>query len=156
MKQLLYTLAGLLLVMSVAANGYGAGMNDEKILKSCEEDKNAFACFEVGEKYRVLDRDNKNALIYFEKACAGDHILGCVHQGNLVQNKGQQYSKHWKKASKLFKKACDADLDAGCFNLGTLYYREGRAKKAQKFYQKACDLNKGHAAACKNAKNLKR
>ncbi len=142
--------------MSVAANGFAGGVEDEKLLKLCDEENNAFACFQVGEKYRILDRDNKNALIYFEKACAGEHILACVHQGNLVQNQGQQYSEHWKKAAKLFQKACDAELDAGCFNLGSLYYREGRAKKAQKFYQKACDFNKDHRSACKNAKNLKK
>ena len=48
-------------------------------------DKNIFhSCFKLGERFRVLDRDNKKALPYFEKACLGDHLTACSHAGLLL------------------------------------------------------------------------
>jgi len=128
--------------------------DDEMVVKMktlCEEG-NGTACFRMGERYRVVERDPKSAIPYFIKACDGDHYTGCTHAGILIQNQGLQYSKQWKQAAKLYKKSCDAKSDRACFNLGSLKYREGRQKASAKYYKIACDL--GNKQACHNLEKV--
>ena len=118
-------------------------------------DKNIFhSCFKLGERFRVLDRDNKKALPYFEKACLGDHLTACSHAGLLLFMKGTPYSDDYKKATKYFEKACNGKHDKACYNLGSLKYKEGRQKKAIKYYDIACKLK--NQGACAKSKKLKR
>jgi len=125
---------------------------DAKMLNLCEKEKNSTACFNVGNKKRVIDQDNKEALKYLSLACEGGHMTGCNHAGILTQLTGKQYSPEWKKATELFQKACDAGEDGACFNIGSLKYKEGRAKAALKYYQQACDM--GNKPGCENVKWL--
>lgn len=124
-----------------------------KIKSSCESGNSA-ACFNMGERARVIDQDNKTALSFYKKACDSDYMTGCTNGGILTMMTGTQYSPQWKEAKKMFKKACDAGEDPSCFNLGTINYREGRQKKAIKFYAKACKM--GNKDGCAKEKRLRR
>ena len=124
-----------------------------KMRAACEEN-NSVACFRMGERYRVVERDNKTAIKFFIKACDGDYMTGCTNGGILLFMQGTHSSSQWKKAKKMFTKACDAGEDPSCYNLGTLNYKEGRQSKAIRFYHKACEM--GNAAGCAREKRLKR
>ncbi len=118
-------------------------------------DKDIFhACFKIGEKYRVLDKDPKTALPYFEKACRGGHYTACSHAGILLMQKGTPYSKEFKKATKYFEMACENKHDKACFNLGSIKYKEGRQKKAIKWFDVSCEL--GNLFGCNRANKLKK
>ncbi len=129
-------------------------MDAEQLKSLCQEKKNADACFDLGEKYRVVDMNNKSALDYFQQGCELKHMTSCVHAGILTQAKGAQNSPEWKKAAEFFEIACNEHHDKGCFELGALKYREGRAKKAAEYFKIACDY--GNKVACDNAKNLQK
>ena len=127
---------------------------ETKSIRSSCTDGNSFACFRMGERYRLIEKDNKIALQFYRKACDADYMTGCTNGGILTMRNGTQYSKHWKEAKKMFQKACDAGEDTSCFNLGSLNYREGRQKKAIKFYQQACKM--GNPGGCGKEKRLRR
>ena len=124
------------------------------LIKLCDEDKNTMACFDMGERYRLLEQDNATALTYFIKGCDGDHMVACTHAGILTQMSDKQYSKAWKEAAKFYQKACDAGEDPACFNMGNLKYKEGRASSARKYFKLACDMKNG--PACANLKELEK
>lgn len=124
-------------------------------LKSLCEEGNGTACYKIGERYRTVELDNKNATAYHLKACDADYITGCTNAGILlIQSVGEQSSPEWKKAAKLFTKGCDVNSDKACYNLGQLKYKEGRQKAAKKYWKKACDL--GNGIACGNYKRINR
>ena len=132
---------------------------EEKLDKLCQ-DGNSTACFEMGERFRTLDRDNKKALVYYIKACEMEYYTGCTNAGILTVIKGDQYSdfskrnKIWKEAAGYFKRACDVEESNACSNLGLLKYKEGRIGPAKKYYKKACDL--GNNIACGLLEKLER
>ena len=126
---------------------------DEKMEDLCSQG-NATACFKVGERQRTVERNTKEALVYYIKACDGGYMTGCTNGGILLAMKGTPYSKNFKQARKMFDKACEAGEDQSCFNLGTLNYKEGRQKKAIKYYKKACDM--GNQGGCAKEKRLRR
>ena len=134
-----------------SGNTVWADEEDGKLEVLCKEG-NSTACFKRAKKFITLDKDNNKAIPLLRKACEGDHMMGCMWGGNLIQNTGKQYSPQWKEASKMFKKACGAGEDGACVNLGSLFYREGRASKAKRLYKKACDM--GNKVGCHNLKEL--
>ena len=115
---------------------------------------NSAACFAMGERYRVVEQDNKTAIEFFRKACEADYMTGCLFGGNLLFMAGTHGSAKWKEAKKMHQKACDADEDASCYMLGQINYKEGRQKKAIKYYQQACKM--GNQGGCAKEKRLKR
>ncbi len=121
--------------------------------KACDEG-NSTVCFRMGERYRIIEQDNKTAYKFYKKACDADYMTGCTNGGILLTTQGKQYSKQWKDAKKMFQKACDAGEDPSCFNLGTINYKEGRQKKAIKYYHQACEM--GNQPGCAKEKRLKR
>ena len=123
-------------------------------LRSACNDGNSAACFKMGERYRVIERDNKTALGFYISACDADYMTGCTNGGIILFMKGAHGSSDWKTARKMFQKACDAREDTSCYNLGTLSYKEGRQKKAIKFYHQACEM--GNPGGCAREKRLKR
>ena len=125
-----------------------------KALKDACEKGNGTACFKIGERYRTVELDNKNAIVYHLKACDKDYITGCTHAGILIQMTGNQYSPQWKKAAKLYLKGCDAKSDKACFNLGQLKYKEGRQSASKKYWKLSCDL--GNPVACSNYARINR
>ena len=123
-----YITRALLVLLSIAVFVSGAlaqQPREEKMEALCQEG-NSTACFKVGERFRVVERDNKKALIYYIKACDDGYMTGCTNGGILLAMKGTPYSKDFKQARKMFDKACEAGEDQSCFNLGTLNYKEGR------------------------------
>lgn len=128
-------------------------ISDEQMEVVCAEG-NSTACFKVGERYRIVERDNKKALEFYVKACDADYMTGCTNGGILLAMRGTPYSKDFKQARKMFDKACEAGEDQSCFNMGTLNYKEGRQKKAIKYYKRACGM--GNQAGCAKEKRLKR
>ena len=146
------SLIAALAVLLLAVPGYVAAADDEQMKAFCTEKKDADQCFALGEKYRTVDMNNKDALEFFVLGCNLSHMTSCVHAGILTQLKGVQNSSEWKQAAEFYEKACEQHHDKGCFNLASLKYREGRAKKAMELYQLACDY--GNKMACDNAKRL--
>mgnify|MGYP002628653476 FL=1 len=143
------------LTIFIQTSGVWAGDDKETAEKRalCEKG-NSTACFNMGERYRILERDNKTALEFYVMACDAGYMTGCTNGGILTLMKGTPYSKEFKEARKMFTKACDAGEDPSCFNLGTLNYKEGRQKKALQFYLKACDM--GNQGGCAKHKRLSR
>ena len=123
-------------------------------MRSACSDGNSTACFRMGERYRIIERDNKIAIDFYKKSCEADYMTGCTNGGILLFMDGTHGSSQWKNAKKMFEKACNAGEDTSCFNLGSVSYREGRQKKAIKFYHRACEM--GNQAGCAKEKNLKR
>ena len=124
-----------------------------KIRSACD-DGNSAACFQMGERYRVIERDNKKAIVFFRKACEADYMTGCIFGGNLLFMAGTHGSAKWKESKKMYQKACDADEDAACYMFGQIAYKEGRQKKAIKYYKQACKM--GNKGGCAKAKRLAR
>jgi uncharacterized protein len=144
-----------LLTLFIISSGVSAEDDEDTAKKRtlCEKG-NSTACFKMGERYRIIERDNKTAIKFYDKACDSGYMTGCTNGGILTLMKGTPYSKEFKKARKMFTKACEAGEDPSCFNLGTLNYKEGRQKKALQFYLKACDM--GNSAGCAKHKRLSR
>jgi len=115
---------------------------------------NSAACFKMGERYRVVERDNKTAAGFYRSACEADYMTGCTYGGNLLFMAGSHGSAKWKEAKKMYLKACEADEDASCYMLGQLTYKEGRQKKAVKYFKQACEM--GNQGGCAKAKRLTR
>ena len=121
---------------------------------ACDDDGNSAACFAMGERYRVVEQDNKKAVEFFRKACNADYMTGCTHGGNLLFMAGTHSSAKWKEAKKMYQKACDAGEDPSCYMLGQINYKEGRQKKAIKYYKQACKM--GNQGGCAREQRLKR
>ena len=115
---------------------------------------NSAACFLMGERYRVVEQDNKTALKFYRKSCKLDYMTACTHGGILLFMAGKHSSAEWKEAKKMFLKACDAGEDPACYNMGTLSYKEGRQKRAIKYYKQACKM--GNKGGCVREQKLKR
>lgn len=143
------------LTVFILASGVWADDDPDTARKRalCEKG-NSTACFKMGERYRVIERDMKTSLEFYIKSCDAGYMTGCTNGGNLLAMKGTPYSKEFKLARKMYTKACDAGEDPSCFNLGTLNYKEGRQKKALQFYLRACDM--GNASGCARHKRLSR
>ena len=136
-----------------ASGAFAEKMQEEQMEALCKKG-NSTACFKIGERYRILDRDTKNALKYYLIACEAGYMTACTNGGIILAMKGTPYSKDFKQARKMFDKACNAGEDQSCFNLGTLNYKEGRQSKAIKYYKKACKM--GNQPGCAREKRLKR
>ena len=85
------------------------------------DDGNSAACFAMGERYRVVERDNKTAIEFFRKACEANYMTGCLFGGNLLFMAGTHGSAKWKEAKKMYQKGCEADEDAACYMFGQYY-----------------------------------
>ena len=136
-----------------ASGALAEKMQEEQMEALCKKG-NSTACFKIGERYRILDRDTKNALKYYLVACEKGYMTGCTNGGVILAMRGTPYSKDFKQARKMLDKACNAGEDQSCFNMGTLNYKEGRQSKAIKYYKKACEM--GNQAGCAREKRLKR
>ena len=134
-----------------------AWAEDDKVTsltRSACKDGNSAACFKMGERYRVIERDNKTAAGFYRRACEANYMTGCTYGGNLLFMAGSHGSAKWKEAKKMYQKACDADEDAACYMFGNITYKEGRQSKAIKYYKQACKM--GNQGGCAKAKKLAR
>ena len=147
----------VLAILSLFFQTVGAWAEEDEMTQKkralCDEG-NSTACFQMGERYRIVEQDQKTALKFYVKACDGDYMTGCTNGGILLIMKGTPYSKQFKQARKMFGKACDAGEDPACYNMGSLNYKEGRQKKSLQYYLKACDM--GNPAGCAKHKRLSR
>ena len=148
----LLTLSIFCIVIILPSFAWTADDPETAAIRSACEKGNSFGCFRMGERLRILDRDNKNAIKFYIKACDADYMTGCTNGGILLFQQGTHGSSQWKNAKKMFQKACDAGEDTSCFNMGKALYKEGRQKKAIKFYHKACKM--GNPAGCALEKKL--
>jgi uncharacterized protein len=152
-KYLIKATVILIAIIFFAPAALAEQTKEERLEALCTKG-NSTACFKMGERHRIVERDNKMALKFYEKACDAGYMTGCTNGGIILAQKSTPYSKGFKQARKMFDKACEAGEDPSCFNLGTLNYKEGRQKKAIKYYKKACDL--GNQGGCAKEKRLKR
>jgi|TARA_B110000438_G_C15782308_1_gene636851 TPR repeat protein len=125
----------------------------ETLTLLCNKDV-THSCYKIGEKHRILDKDEKKALPFYEKACLGGHFTACSHAGIVLMKRGTPYSKEFKQATKYFQMACEKKHDKACFNLGSIKYKEGRQKKAIKWFDVSCEL--GNFFGCNKSKKLKK
>ena len=142
------------LSVGIFASGASAEPMQEEQMEALCKKGNSTACFKIGERYRILDRDTKNALKYYLIACEAGYMTACTNGGVILAMRGTPYSKDFKQARKMLEKACEAGEDQSCFNMGTLNYKEGRQSKAIKYYKKACKM--GNQPGCAREKRLKR
>ena len=149
-----YFVRVIFVALSLGFFAPGALAQEEEEMEALCKKGNSTACFKLGERYRILDKDNKKALKYYVIACDAGYKTGCTNGGMLLAMKGTPYSKEFKQARKMFDKSCEAGEDPACFNLVTLNYKEGRQSKAIKYYKKACGM--GNQAGCAREKRLKR
>ena len=153
MKYIIRPIVILFSVVFFIPGAFAEQTQEQKREALCNEG-NSTACFKVGERYRTVERDNKKAISFYEKACDAGYMTGCTNGGILLAMKGTPYSKDFKQARKMFDKACEAGEDQSCYNMGTLNYKEGRQSKAIKYYKRACEM--GNQAGCAKEKRLKR
>ena len=92
-----------------ASGAFAEKMQEEQMEALCKKG-NSTACFKIGERYRILDRDTKNALKYYLVACEEGYMTGCTNGGIILAMKGTPYSKDFKQARKMFDKACNCLL----------------------------------------------
>lgn len=155
MKKLLNITALAVGIFFFCSNSVWAEDDPEtKAIKDACEKGNGRACYRIGERYRRVELDNKNAIPYYLKACDDNYLAGCNGAGILIQMTGKQYSPQWKRAAKLFAKGCELKDHTACFDLGQLKYREGRQSAAKKYWKMSCDL--GNRIACSNYKRINR
>jgi len=152
-----YTLGTLLMLGLFMVSPFTSWAGDDEVTKkkraACDKGNSA-ACFLMGERYRVVEQDNKTAIKFFRKSCQADYMTACTHGGILLFMTGKHSSAQWKEAREMFVKACDAGEDPSCYNMGTLSYKEGRQKRAIKYYKKACKM--GNKGGCLKEQKLKR
>ena len=82
-----------------------AWADDDKVTAATRaacKDGNSSACFKMGERYRVIEQDNKTALGFYIKACDAGYMTGCTNGGILLFMRGSHGSSQWKKAKKMF------------------------------------------------------
>lgn len=127
--------------------------------RECEAGS-AVNCFELGlryEKGRGVQKDDRMAITYYEKACEGDDAGGCANLG-LAYSRGTGVAKNGKKYFSLSKKGCKLGSAVACNNVGWAYQSgEGTKKdikKAIKQYDKACE-KKSHFGCYNLAKTAK-
>ena len=60
-----------------ASGALAEQMQAEKMEALCKKG-NSTACFKIGERYRILDRDTKKALNYYVIACEAGYMTGCT------------------------------------------------------------------------------
>jgi len=146
-----------ILAVSIFIQAPGIWAEDDEMTKKkralCEEGNSA-ACFQMGERYRIVDQDQKTALNFYIKACDAGYLTGCTNGAVLLVMKGGSFGKDSKQAKTMFTKACEAGEDPACFNMGKLFFNQGRQKKSLQYYLKACDM--GNQAGCAKHKRLSR
>jgi len=87
--------------------------------KSCQDDKIAAACSNLGILYHQglgVKQDYSKAKKYFEKACndKSDEIAVACYGLGLLYNDGQGVKQDHLKAKEHFGKACDLKHKTGC------------------------------------------
>lgn len=129
----------------------------ESLLPPCEKGDGE-ACFRLGERYRILDQDEKSALPFLVKSCElakeNDNTTSCSHAGILLMKRGTPNSEDFKKAAQYLEKACNSKNDRACYNMGTLKHKEGRQRDALKFFDLACQY--ANKEGCERAEKLRK
>jgi hypothetical protein len=120
------------------------------------------ACNNLAHRYEkglgVVKRDEKRALMLYNKACTGGAAGSCFNMGILLFAKGKSSPEDQAEAVGFYRKACEKDHPGGCFNLAYAYSNGtgiGKHKSvAARYYQKACSLKSG--SGCLNLANMLR
>ena len=92
-------------------------------LKSSKElcsKKNYSACKDVGYVYGSEFIDYKNSYNYFNIACNGGDLVGCINLAHF-HNYDTIFPKDYDKSLSLYQKACDGGYDIGCNSFKDLY-----------------------------------
>ena len=100
----------ILMTISIFAPAALAEQTQEERLEGLCTEGNSTACFKMGERHRIVERDEKTALKFYEKACDAGYMTGCTNGGILLAKKSTPYSKGFKQARKMFDKACEARM----------------------------------------------
>ena len=123
----------------------------EKLELECKSG-NYKSCYLVGKAYfegKIIKKDLKKAIRYFEKSCNGNYDISCNVLGYLYAD-GVGVKKDYGKVAKFFMKSCDLGNIEACYNLGYLYAKgmgvEKNVTKAINFYKWICQKGTGQYA----------
>ena len=122
--------------------------------KGCDKLNNAVSCYNVGDiyynGYDSLPKDEKKAILYWEKACKlsmksnEKYCGGCYSLGTVFEKKNQL-----KKALHYFSLDCSKDCCEACFEIENLYKNKliskrdfSYVKKKNKKIFETCDFMK--------------
>ncbi len=113
-------------------------------MQDCNKNKNNIACHSVGAEY-YEQKDFKNAMKYFMKACELKYVDSCLVVGNTyaLGQKAQNIAKNVDKAIKYYEIGCDLNHVGCCSGLGLIYGDLENEKLERKYHKKACELNDG-------------
>ncbi len=107
MKKIILGLS-LLIVMTlgIQANDY-----QDRMLKGCM-DGDAKKCYNAGSEYH-MNRDYKNAVVYYKMGCDGEIAMSCYHMGSFYR-KGLAVKKNIITALMYKDKACKLGEKTAC------------------------------------------
>lgn len=145
---------GLLLTVT-----YAAMFEDNKRL--CDKG-NMVGCFNLGvlhmKGFSGAQKNESIALKYFNKACNGGDIDGCLNAGKYFEE-GEDVRQDLFKAVEFYTKACDGGEAYACMILANLY-RDGKgtikpdSSIAAGYYKKVCE--KGYSEGCKQYNKIRK
>lgn len=103
-------------------------------------------CSRIGLYYRGgfqgIDKDEKKAKDYFQKACHEGNANGCFNLGTMYL-KGDVVKQDYNKSIQLYKNACENNEFHACFSLGDMYAQgigtEQNQSQAKEYYKKSCE-----------------
>ncbi|WP_169943142.1 tetratricopeptide repeat protein [Campylobacter sp. RM15925] len=129
-------------------DSYDSTASMELYKRSCEDEKNAAACYIFAlqlERGGVLD-DNSTAYKssdLYKKSCNMGDMDGCKMVGDMYYDGLNDMKQDYAKAMEFYSKACKAEVSDACLKVGTLYDSglgvESDFKTAAKYYKMACD-----------------
>jgi hypothetical protein len=119
--------------------------------KGCELDDGE-SCMRLGQHaYDGLgiDKDPKQAMLWFQKSCELGSAVGCDNTGVLFASE-----KKYAEATPYFEKSCDMGQASGCNNAGVILFQGFAGKQdddaALALFEKGC--KGGDENACKGVK----
>lgn len=112
----------------------------------CCENGVVDGCSRIGLYYRGgfqgIDKDEKKAKNFFQKACDEGNANGCFNLGTMYL-KGDVVKQDYSKTIQLYKKACENNEFHACFSLGDMYSQgigtEQNRSQAKGYYKKSCE-----------------
>lgn len=129
-------------------DSYDSAISMELYKRSCEEEKNAAACYIFAfqlDRGGVLD-DNSTAYKsseLYKKSCDMGDMDGCKIVGDMYYDGSNDIKQDYKKAMEFYDMACKDGVGDACLKVGSLYDSglgvESDFKMAAKYYKIACE-----------------
>lgn len=158
--------AWIIVLMSITFLNTLSASTVEELKKACK-DGDAKACYEAGDKLVLskIQKDQMQALGYWEKACKLNLGKGCLDTGStylsaaLMQKDEKQKEEFYKIAKDYYKKGADLEDGASLYQYG-LFLEEGIGGEvdksaAMKYLIASCQNDYGDACYSLAVKNYR-